>query len=230
MADARLAQFSDAVLKGARNKAPKSSIKEVSKAMEGTFALGAVQRAGKGQGVAATQIAEDEERRRQAALAARQAELQDKLDPSKYKQVRKEDGGFAFYDPTGKEIDIADYASVTGLRRVDILKDSENPIDQQYMQDYSTINDITQALWTGDKETVDGLKGQYPQLFTQGMTPEMLSKQLMDWYPHMYKRGGYQQTLRNLNKPLFPLSVGGIGAGSSFADQLSALSQQSGGR
>lgn len=104
----------------------------------------------------------EENRKLDAEAALRKA--QDKTDPSKYRRVRKDDGGFDFFDPDGNQIDIATYASVTGDRPVDIVKDSENPIDTQYLEDWSNLQDYISAIRDGDQEVVDAMRKDQPAL------------------------------------------------------------------
>lgn len=215
----QIQQFSQAVLNGVGQAAPSSYIPEIANAMRSKFALGGVSKAGQGMGVVASQVADDEEKRREAARKQQIQALQDKMDPSKYQKLRKDDGGFAFYDPEGKEIDIDTYAKRTGMRRADILKDSENPIDQQYIYDWSQLNDVSQRLFAGDTQN---LAADYPDLFKRGMTPQSLAEELMRRYPHMYGRGTYQQSLQNMGNPVFR-STGASGSGSSVYQQLQAL-------
>lgn len=215
----QIQQFSQAVLNGVGQAAPSSYIPEIANAMRSKFALGGVSKAGQGMGVVASQVADDEEKRREAARKQQIQALQDKMDPSKYQKLRKDDGGFAFYDPDGKEIDIDTYAKRTGMRRADILKDSENPIDQQYIYDWSQLNDVSQRLFAGDSAN---LKADYPDLFNKGMTPQSLAEELMRRYPHMYGRGTYQQSLSNMGNPVFR-STGATSSGSGNMSRLSSM-------
>lgn len=210
-------QFSNAVIKGASMPGIQGD-PIVSNAMAGSFRLGAQKRAGNAMGVVAQQQADEEEKRRQAEQQRRIQELQDQMDPSKYQQVRKDDGGFAFFDPSGKEIDIDTYAKRTGQRRVDVLKDSENPLDQQFIDDYMQMNDLNQKIWQNDTEEINNYKLQYPELFSNGNnpTPEEINKKLLEKYPHIYGMGQYERSYSNLGKPLFRMtgsssSGGGIG-------------------
>jgi len=59
---------------------------------------------------------------------------------SNYQVVKRPDGGFGFYDPSGKEISAADYATATGKNLTDVLKNSDNPIDKRFVQDYNDLN------------------------------------------------------------------------------------------
>ena len=200
----QIQQFSQAVLNGAGQATPSSYIPEIANAMRSKFALGGISQAGKGMGVVASQVADDEEKRREAARKQQLQELQDKMDPSKYQRLRKDDGGYAFFDPTGKEIDIDTYAKRTGIRRVDVLKDSENPIDQQFIYDYDQMNKLNQAIWSGDTASIQEYKAIFPDLFSNGdPTPEQINKRLLERYPHMFGMGNYQKSLSNLGNPVF---------------------------
>lgn len=66
--------------------------------------------------------------------------IQDANDPSKYQRVPKDDGGFAFFDPSGKEISAWQYSRAVGKDPTEVLKGSQNPIDTQFSQDYNQLN------------------------------------------------------------------------------------------
>lgn len=217
-------QFTDSILKGASQGAPAGAIPELANAMTGSFRAAAVARPGKAQGQVATEQAAQEEERRKAAFAAEQKKIQDMLDPGKYDRRRKDDGGFAFFDPTGKEIDIDTYAKRTGLRRAEILSDSENPVDLQFLDDYETMNKINQAAWNNDSEALREYKRVYGDLF-QGDNPptiEDLNRRMIEKYPHIFGRGNYEVSRSNVGKPLFRMSssyssgMSGSGRGMQF--------------
>lgn len=218
-------QFTDAILQGANQAAPASSMADLGESFKGAFRAGAVARPGRAQGVAAQQQADDEEKRRQAAAQARINEIKDQMDPSKYQRVRKADGGFDFFDPSGKPINVETYARRTGQRRVDVLSDSENPLDLQFVDDYKKMNDLNQAVWSNDTATLSEYQSIFPDLFAGGKspTPEELNKKLLEKYPHMFGLGSYQQSVQNMGKPLFR-------AGSSAAPVSSGTGGRSGWR
>jgi len=140
-------------------------------------------------------------------------ELKDMMDPNKYQKVRKQDGGFDFLDPSGQKIDINTFAQRTGARRVDILKDSENQLDQQYINDWSNANDLAQAAFNGDSDTIAAFTEQNPNL--KGKKPEDILRELIERYPHLYGRGTYADTLsRNGGNPAFRNNPNYIGASS----------------
>lgn len=211
-------QFSDAIIKGASSPGITGPIPEVSNAMAASFQLGGMQRAGRAQGVVAGQIADDEEKRRRAAAEAQMRAIQDQADPSKYNKLRKDDGGFAFFDPSGKEIDIDTYAKRTGQRRVDVIKDSENPVDQQFIDDYEQMNDLNQAVWKNDAAAISEYKSLFPELFSgnKSPTPEEINRKLLEKYPHIYGMGNYQVSKANLGNPVFRAI--GSASGSNIGD------------
>jgi hypothetical protein len=214
--------FLDAIRGGANMAAPASNNQALANSFLGGFRADAVEKGAQGYGAVAAQTAEDDERKRKAAEAARLKELQDQLDPTKYQKLRKDDGGFAFYDPAGNEISIDDYSKRTGQRRAELVADSENPIDQQYLHDYNQLDKVTQALYNNDQMTIQQLTQAKPDMFGGGVKPQDLMKKLAEQYPHMYGRGKYEDTLKNWGKPLFNFDVedpetygGGFGGGLS---------------
>lgn len=78
------------------------------------------------------QVANDEA----ATSAARAAS-----GAGKYQQKPTGDGGFKFYGPDGQEMSAAQFAAATGASVGDLLKDSQNPIDRAFLQDYQQLND-----------------------------------------------------------------------------------------
>lgn len=214
-----LKRLSAAVLSGANQAGPASSIPELANYFGSIHRNNFLKSATPGIGSLAGQRAEDEARAAEAARRERIQKLQDMLDPGKYEKQRKEDGGFSFFDPSGKEIDISTYVRRTGQRRADVLKDSENPIDQQYISDWSQMQTVMQGLWNNDP-IVKELVSKRPEL--KG-SPDEVSRRLMKHYPHMYGLGAYRQTLNNWNRPLFnfkaddPTSWGGGGGGGGLS-------------
>lgn len=71
-----------------------------------------------------------------AAAKAQQAALS---DPSKYTRVKAPDGGYNFYDPTGKPISAKQYADVNQTTEDKVLAGSQNPIDLAYQQDFKQL-------------------------------------------------------------------------------------------
>lgn len=172
----------------------------------------------KGIGTFANEVDQQE---KQAAEAARQAQMQkikDKLDPSKYRAEKdREDGGFSFYDPDGNQIGIDRFSAVTGVDPAKILAQSDNPFDLQYVNDYKNTKDLVTAIQNGDVDTINAFRAENKDLGK--MKPEELMRELIRKYPHIYGNGQYKDSYRNNNNPLLRyntgLSAGGSSGGSS---------------
>jgi hypothetical protein len=149
-----------------------------------------------------------------AAEAARQSkiqQLQDMSDPNKYKAIRKNDGGFDFKDPAGNPIDINTYAQRTGISRADILKNSDNPVDQQFVNDYNNVNTVMQAAFNKDQATVDEFKRQNNVPANMPIN-DYLKNVLIKKYPHLYGLGSYGDTVKNFGNPGAAFSTNNIGS------------------
>lgn len=114
----------------------------------------------------------------------RQRHAQDLLDPNKYQRIKKADGGFAFVGPDGKEISASAYADLIGKNPKDVLKDSENPIDIAYSQDFDNLQDFLRAVTTGDKEKSKQYYALNPGL--EKMKPDEVIRQFKEAYPTVY--------------------------------------------
>jgi hypothetical protein len=66
-------------------------------------------------------------------------------DAKNYTVQQRDDGGFGFYGPDGKEVSASQYANNTGQKLTDILKDSQNPIDIRYINDQKNLTKYLQA-------------------------------------------------------------------------------------
>lgn len=162
---------------------------------------------GKGLGALASEVDQQE---KQAAEAARQAQMQkikDKLDPSKYRAEKdREDGGFSFYDPDGNQIGIDRFSAVTGVDPAKILAQSDNPFDLQYVNDYTNTKKIVTAIQNGDVDTLNDFRAENKDLGR--MKPEDLMRELIRKYPHIYGNGQYKDSYVNNNNPLLRYNTG----------------------
>jgi len=154
-------------------------------------------------GIAVGSAQIDQNQRENAAREMQKLkEQQDDIkDPSKYKIERKADGGFAFFGPDGKEVGIDNYTKNTGVRAADILKDSENPIDMQYLDEYDNLRGLMQAINNGDSAFVSAFNKKNPQL--AGSNPDSLMQAFTKRYPHIYGTGTYEDTRKNFGNTLF---------------------------
>ncbi len=104
---------------------------------------------------ASVQVANDKAAQ-EAQLKAKQAEM----DISKYKIVRKNDGGFDFFDPNGNQVDIATVAAKTGSNAADLVRNSIRPQDIQFNNDYKNLQDYISAVLNNDTATVEKYQAQ----------------------------------------------------------------------
>lgn len=159
-----------------------------------------------GVGTFANAVADRQAQEAEVARRAQIQKLQDKLDPNKYQKLRKEDGGFDFLDPDGNPISVQKYSQVKGTNAAYELKDSENPFDLQYVNDYKNTRDLVTAIQNGDSDTIQAFRASNGDLGK--MTPEQLMQELIRKYPHIYGNGGYGDSYRNNNNPLIRMNLG----------------------
>ncbi len=202
-----------------------------------TFQLAQSQRGAQGLGQAAGMQAQYDANAAEQARQAKAQELKDKItaikdaqDPKNYQKVMKEDGGFDFYDPTGKKIDVHQFAQVQGKPVKDILKDSQNNIDMQYVQDYEQMQKIANAYANNDKDKLDEIatRSGDPEFF-KGKTAADIMKVFKQGYPQIYGMQGQNQKVRRADEA--PAFVGGTGQPpeeeqQSFLQQLLGMFNQ----
>lgn len=160
--------------------------------------------------------AEEARAARVAALKEKQQKLKDALEGKNYQVVKKDDGGFDYYDPLGQKINLMQYTRATGKNAADVLKDSQNSLDRQFVADYNNLQDLTNAYLNKDWKKVDkvgqtlGLKnpGDLRKLLeTNQVKPEDLFKQFVQYYPNVYTMQPQGQTgrVRSSTEPVFQL-------------------------
>lgn len=149
------AQLRDAVLGATQQGSPTSplgSFPELAQLYASSFQLPLSNVATKAQGFQTgvtdyNRRATDEEARANKIdeLKAQYQAIQDASDPGKYQVVAREDGGYGFYDPGGKEISAFEYARISGKNPDEVLSKSQNPIDIGFRQDYKQLQDYLNA-------------------------------------------------------------------------------------
>lgn len=137
-----------------------------------------------------------------AAASAQIQKLKDRNDPSKFQKIRKQDGGFDFLDPEGNPVSVSTWAKATGATRAEALDGSENPLDQQFLNDYNNMNDLNTSINNGDAAAVKTFM-QNNQSIDPNTKPQNLMKDFAKKYPHIFGTGSYADTQKNLNKPMF---------------------------
>lgn len=95
---------------------------------------------------------------------------QDLADIAKYRAVRKQDGGYDFYDPEGNQVAVSELAQRTGMKPQDILynktlgTDSENPMDIQFREDHANLNEYINAVLSKDKKKIEEFRQSRKEL------------------------------------------------------------------
>lgn len=115
---------------------------------------------------------------------------------SNYQVVQRPDGGYGFYDPSGKEISASDYAGATGKSVPDVLKNSTNPIDIGYQKDFKDLQDYINLKLQSSKDTAAAQKAKAIEQDVQKtykiniskLTPSQLIQQFQAAYPTVYGR------------------------------------------
>lgn len=125
--------------------------------------------------------------------------LQDKASGAGYKRAPRADGGFGFTDPDGNEISAYQYARATGKDTSQVLSDSNNPIDAQYIRDYSNLQDFMDASLGGNKEAVSEYYKHNPQL--KNLSPGDVIKKFQQAYPTVY---GMKQPGQQVGRTFIP--------------------------
>lgn len=138
------------------------------------FAEGGTGVAAKAAGGAVSNQANNEERQRsvQAQIAdvlARSKASQEQFnadleDPKNYKREIAEDGGYNFYNAKGDPISAGDYARARNERVADVLKDSQNSSDQDFLNDYKDTMALGRIMSTGNKEELEDFYKKRPGL------------------------------------------------------------------
>lgn len=113
---------------------------------------------------------------------------------SNYQVLQRADGGYGFYDPSGKEVTAAEYAAATGKAPTDVLKNSTNPIDIGYQKDFKDLQDYINLKLQSSKDTAAAQKAKAIEQDVQKthkiniakLTPAQLIQQFQSAYPTIY--------------------------------------------
>lgn len=171
----------------------------------------------------AEQAAALDRQKKAAELKDKTDKLKDALEGKNYQVVKKDDGGFDYYDPLGAKINLMQYTKATGKSPADVLKDSDNSLDRQFVADYNNLQTLTDAYLNKDWSKVDkvgaslGLgSGQLKKaLESNKIKPDDLFKQFISYYPNVYTGQPQGQTghVRANNEPAFNLGQSSGGGG-----------------
>lgn len=149
-------EFKGAIDKAGATKAPKSPYADIAGLFNSQFALGAgagptagligTARVDYANAQAAAAAARDAAQRKEAAKNEEiKQKYKDYSNPEKWRQVSKADGGYDFYDPLGKKVTVAQFAEVKGQQPYQVLKDSDNSTDQQFIREYNALKAFSSA-------------------------------------------------------------------------------------
>ncbi len=119
--------------------------------------------AGAAAGIAGDIAAQQRAAAARAAAMAKQ-KTDDLSDPKKYRAVKKQDGGYDFFDPDGKQVDIATLTSRTQTKPADWVGDSDNPIDIQYLEESKNLNKYIRAKLSGNQKAYSAFEEANPEL------------------------------------------------------------------
>lgn len=106
----------------------------------------------------------------QALKSLQLQHMKDKLDPNKYLIRQGDDGSTNIIDPTGQKVDVGTYANLTGVSPAEVLKNSTNPDEKQFVSDYNSFQTYLQSLIdakNGNNEAqnyVDDMQKKNPDL------------------------------------------------------------------
>lgn len=118
------------------------------------------------------------------ARAAEVARLKELSNPENYQRVVREDGGFDFFDPSGKKISAMAYAQATGKGLEGAITGSTNVKDIQALKDYSLVKKTYELASNGDQEGIKNLMNDNPIL--KDKVPQDLIDTLHQVYPELF--------------------------------------------
>lgn len=142
---------------------------------------------------AAKKLAEKKKAEEINELEKKKAALEDV--PDNYQAIVNDAGGYDFYNPGGEPISAVEYARKTNQRVTDVLKDSEDVYDKDFVQDYENVYRLGQIISSNDKDARDEFFKKNPEMKElQDMPYEEVVSNLRELYPE-YFRG------RELSRP-----------------------------
>ena len=114
-------------------------------------------------GTLSSGLAAKQEQARRAAASGAQAgkrsqlaSLKEKLSSMDWTRKRAEDGGWNFFDPGGKPTSASEFASNKGLNLSTVLGGSQNPDDQQFLEEFSAAKSVLGTATRNAAEAGDG--------------------------------------------------------------------------
>jgi len=155
-------------------------------------------RATRSVGVVTDERVRQEETARRRAQAQEEADLKKKIQEEKYKTnpdnyqaVINNVGGYAFFDPEGSPISAVEYARKTNQQITDIYKNSQDPNDEDFLNDYNLVTELGKAVQSGDADARDKLYEKNPNFEEEyhDKTYDYIVKDLHANYPGYFRSG-----------------------------------------
>jgi len=100
-------------------------------------------------------------------------------------RIKKEDGGFDFFDGDGNPITASQYAQANDITISEALKGSENGMDTAYMNDIKLLTELDNATRSGDQDKIKKIIIDNPS--AAEFTPRELIDQLKSTYKGIFK-------------------------------------------
>lgn len=95
---------------------------------------------------------------------AEQEEVDRLSNPDNYKSIINDVGGYDFFDPDGNKISAVDYARKKNMQLVDVYKNSQDPNDKDFIDDYNAITELGKIVQSGDKKARDAFYKKHPDI------------------------------------------------------------------
>lgn len=151
--------------------------------------------------------------------------------PSNFSKKASPDGGYNFFDGSGKPISLSQYIQATGNDPATVLKGSTNPGDINYVNDHTVLEKVGQFLLSGDlsglqKYDKTNFNGRLlPTLKQNGITTtpggyQQLAQAFMNHYSNVWNPGATNSSPTDVS--LFTNTPGGSALGAEVANQQNA--------
>jgi len=185
------------------------------------FIAAAAQTAGKPFAANAQVNADNAEAARRAAQEAEQLRISQEMkvqqrqaeakSPDNYQSIINEAGGRTFVNGEGKPISVNEYARGKNITIADALKDSADPADIDFVNDYKDTMQLGQIMSTGNKDALDKFYEDRP-----GLQQYVKDNGIKTWDQYVRQfRSAYQdrfsqaQADTTARRPMGNISIGG---------------------
>ena len=126
-------------------------------------AIGALGAGAAEQGSQEAAAAEANAKAKSLEAKAAQDEVDRLSDPKNYRAIVNDVGGYDFLNPDGQQISAVDYAKATNKHITDLYKDSQDPNDKDFTDDYKKVLELGKIIQSGDKKARDTFYKKNPE-------------------------------------------------------------------